>query len=396
MDPFNSINPFDRDFAAYNAAVPQPQQQQAEFEPYLDEVPQLDTTADAGVPVSPDRYYPHLSDEDRRLTEALELGTTARDHQAPDPGEAVRHFDWSDGYQPAPNELTGSAPSSSHEVLMGEDYTGELRPAKRQRTLSHTEGDAIGRQLSESGNSVAPVLMEHAGAPSPFGPVVGSPLVLPAEGYDQHLLWAMEDAGPSSSREPPVHHHQALDLESVVRPFNFPQGDQHASAALDPSNVPPSQDSRPNSFIVHNDRYTALFVPAAAMRRSTPLNPPGAAIPLRSRPENVPQPGAQRANRASPALLGRSMEQAAPASARVETTSPAVREIYAASFAVPEDFSHGTQPASDTMLSRLGRWGLLPDAAQPVMQYDIRGERYSALLGPGGPNDVRLIHHPRV
>ncbi|WP_375784784.1 IS3 family transposase [Bradyrhizobium sp. Pha-3] len=199
------------------------------------------------------------------------------------------------------------------EVLMGEDDTGELRPAKRQRTLSHTEGDAIGRQLSESGNSVAPVLMEHAGAPSPFGPVVGSPLVLPAEGYDQDLLWAMEDAGPSSSREPTARHHQALDLESVVRPFNFPQGDQHASAALDPSNVPPSQDSRPNSFIVHNDRYTALFVPAAAMRRSTPLNPPGAAIPLRFRPENVPQPGAQRANRASPALLGRSMEQAAPA-----------------------------------------------------------------------------------
>ena len=280
---------------------------------------------------------------------------------------------------------------------MGEDYTGELRPAKRQRTLSHAEVDAIGRQLSESGNSVAPVLMEHPSAPSPFGPVVGSPLVIPAEGYDEDLLWAMmEDAGPSSSREPTARHHQALDLESVVRPFNFRQGDQQASAALDPSNVPPSQDSRPNSFIVHNDRYTALCVPAAAMRRSTPLNPPGAAIPLRSRPENVLQPGAQRANRASPALLGRSMEQAAPASARSEKTSPAVREIYAASFAVPEDFSHGTQPASDTMLSNLGRWGLLPDAAQPVKQYDIRGERYTALRGPGGPNDVRLIHHPRV
>ncbi|WP_439397032.1 hypothetical protein ACRQ5Q_08360 [Bradyrhizobium sp. PMVTL-01] len=52
MDPFNSINPFDRDFAAYNPAVTQPQQQQAEFEPYLDEVPQLDTAALAGVPVS--------------------------------------------------------------------------------------------------------------------------------------------------------------------------------------------------------------------------------------------------------------------------------------------------------------------------------------------------------
>ncbi len=90
------------------------------------------------------------------------------------------------------------------------------------------------------------------------------------------------------------------------------------------------------------------------------------------------------------------MEQAAPSSARAATTSPTAREIYAASFAVPEDFSHGTQPASATMLSKLGRWGLLPDAAQPVKQYDIRGERCFAIMGPGGPNDVRLIHEPRM
>ncbi|WP_246510376.1 hypothetical protein [Bradyrhizobium glycinis] len=75
MNPFNSIDPSERDFAAYSAAVPEPQQQQqAEFEPYLDEVPQLDTTAVAGIPVSPDHDHPHPSDENRRLTEALELG----------------------------------------------------------------------------------------------------------------------------------------------------------------------------------------------------------------------------------------------------------------------------------------------------------------------------------
>ncbi|SDG86958.1 hypothetical protein SAMN05216338_1003265 [Bradyrhizobium sp. Rc2d] len=457
MDPFNSINPFDRD-SAYNAAVPQPQQQQAEFEPYLDAVPQLDTPAVAETPVSPDRYNPHLSDEDRGLIQALELGhhsaggphpqdavtrrvgdaaaqhsapwealswpkeltaeghdqdplrgmmgepilasslkPTARDHQAPDRGEAVRHFNWSDGYQPAPNELTRSTPLSSHAALMGEDYSGQLSPAKRQRTLSHAELDAIERQLSEPGNSMARVLMESAGAPSPYGPAVGSSLVLPEEGYDQDQLWAMvEDAGPSSSLEPTARHQQTLDLGAVVRPFNFRQGDQHASAALDGSSIPPSQDSRPNSFVVHTDRYTALFVPAAAMRRSTPLNPPGAAIRPGFRPEDVPQPSAQPANRASQARLGRSTEKAAPASSRAETTSPAVREIYAASWAVPEGFSHGTQPAPPTMVSKLGRWGLLPDTAQPEKQYDIRGERYTALLGPGGPNDVRLIHHPRM
>jgi len=458
MDPFNSINPFDRDFAAYNAAVPQPQQQQAEFEPYLDEVSQLDTTAVAGIPVSPDRYYPHLSDEDRRLTEASELGDhiargshrrdavtrrvgdaasqrsasrealswpkdvtaeghdqdplrgitgeatlasslkpTARDHQAPDPGEAVRHANWSDGYQPAQNELTGSFPLLSHAARVGEDYSRQLSPAKRQRTLSHAELDAIERQLSEPGNSMVRVLMESAGAPSPVGPAVGPPLVLPEEGYDQDQVWAMlEDVGPSSSLEPTARHQQTLDLGAVVRPFNFRQGDQHASAALDGSSIPPSQDSRPNSLVVHTDRYTALFVPAAAMRRSIPLNPPGAAIRPGSRSESVPQPSARPANPASPARLGRSTEQADPASSRAETTSPAVREIYAASWAVSEGFSHGTQPAPHTMISKLGRWGLLPDAAQREKQYDIRGERYTAHLGPGGPNDVRLIHHPRM
>ncbi|MCP1854581.1 MULTISPECIES: hypothetical protein [unclassified Bradyrhizobium] len=456
MDPFNSINPFNQDRAAHNAAEPQPQQQQAAFEPYLDEVPQLDTSAVAGVPVSPGHYYPRLSDEDRRLTEALELVhhgargphpedagrlggaaaqhsaprealswpneltaehhdqdplrgmmgeailasslmPTARDHQAPDPGEPVRHFNWSDGYQPAANERTGSTSLSSHAALMGEDFSGQLSPAKRQRTLSHAELDAIERQLSEPGNSMARVLMESAGAPSPFGPAVGSPLVLPEEGYDQDRLWAMaEDAGPSSSLEPTARHQQTLDLGAVVRPFNFRQGDQHASAALDGSSIPPSQDSRPNSLVVHTDRYTALFVPAATMRRSSPLNPSGAAMRPGFRLEGVPNPRAQPANRASQAQLGRSTEKAAPASARAETPSPAAREIYAASWAVPEGFSHGTQPAPDTMLSKLGRWGLLPDAAQPAKQYDIRGERYTALLGPGGPNDVRLIHHPRM
>ncbi|MDA9497723.1 hypothetical protein [Bradyrhizobium sp. CCBAU 11357] len=446
MDPFKRINPFDRD----HAAVSQPQQQQAEFEPYLDEVPQLDAPAVAEIPASSDPYYFPLSEEERSLIEALDLGhqaahgphpegavtrhlgdtaaehsapreawtwpkelpaqghdqdplrgmmggpnlisslPTARDHQGPDRGKAVQ-FNWSDGYQPARNELTGSAPSSSHEVLMGEDYTGELRHAKRQRTLSHTEGDAIGRQVSEPGSSVVREPMEDAGAPFQ----AGDRLVLPAEGYDQDLLWAMVgNAGPSSSVQPTEGHHQGLDSEPAVIPFNFRQGHQHASAALDRSNVAPSQDSRPNSFIVHNDRYTALFVPAATMRRSTPL-PQGAAIPLRFRLENAPQPSAQPANRASSSRLGRSMEQAAPASSsRADGTSPAPREIYAASFAVPKNFSHGDQPAPDTMLSMLRRWGQLPNDAQPEINYDILDERYTARLGPGGPNDVRLIHHP--
>ncbi|WP_245452329.1 hypothetical protein [Bradyrhizobium forestalis] len=72
--------------------------------------------------------------------------------------------------------------------------------------------------------------------------------------------------------------------------------------------------------------------------------------------------------------------------------SSAPPESFDASFAVPEDFSHGTQAALNMMRSRLSRWGLLPDAAQRVKTYDIHGERYTAVLGPRGRNDVQLIH----
>ncbi|MGY4627326.1 hypothetical protein [Bradyrhizobium sp. USDA 4486] len=372
MDPFNSIKPFDPEFAAYNAVAPQAQQQQAEFEPYLDEVPQVGTSAVREDPVSADPYYPHLSEEGLRLAEMLGL-----EHQR------------ADGSHPE-HAVTGREDAAA---LMGEDYTGQLRPAKRQRTLSQAQADAIEHQPSEPSNSAARELIEEAG--TPFR--ASGPLILPAEDYAQDLLWAMlENAGSSSSLETTGRHDHAMDSGAAVRSFNSRQDDQRTSGAHEGSSVPPSQDTPPAPFIVHNDRFTALFVPAAAMRSSSPLNLSGAPIHYGSRPESVSQPSVQPANRPSPALLAQTMEQATPASARAETTRPTAREIYAASFAVPEGFSHGTQPAPITMISKLGRWGLLPDAEEPMKQYDIRGERYTALLGPGGPNDVRLIHHPQM
>ncbi|RXH28917.1 hypothetical protein XH99_13960 [Bradyrhizobium nanningense] len=442
MDPYNNVNPFDRDFAVNNAAAPQPQQQQAEFEPYLDEVLQPDATI-VEDPASPGPYYPHLWEEGPSLAEVLglehqradgphpehavagrendaarlsrppealtwesglaadgrvrdpieailqsSLNPTASPHQAPD--GAVRYFNSSDGYQPG-NDLSGIAPLSGHDdALRGEDFSLQLRPAKRQRTLGQMEGDAIERQLSDAGTSAARDLMEDIGTRSRASDRV----VLPPESYDQDLLWAMmESAGRSSSVAPVERHDQGGDLGVAVRSFNSPQGDQGMPAALEGSSVTPSQDTPPAPFIVHNDRFTALFVPAA-MWGSSPLNLSSAPIHFGSRPENAAQPSAEPANRPWP--LAQTMEQAAPASARAETMQPAAREIYAASFAVPEGFSHGTQPAPITMISKLGCWGLLPDTAQPMKQYDIRGERYTALLGPGGPNDVRLIHHPEM
>ncbi|MCC8978083.1 hypothetical protein [Bradyrhizobium acaciae] len=78
----------------------------------------------------------------------------------------------------------------------------------------------------------------------------------------------------------------------------------------------------------------------------------------------------------------------------IHLRSFAVGDTFDVSFSVPKDFSHCTQPAPDMMLSQLGNWDFLPDAENPVMNYEIAGERYTAVLGPRGPNDVQLIHHP--
>ncbi|SCB53188.1 hypothetical protein GA0061099_10519, partial [Bradyrhizobium yuanmingense] len=143
-------------------------------------------------------------------------------------------------------------------------------------------------------------------------------------------------------------------------------------AALSRSGVLLSEDNRPTSFAINTERYTVRFG---------------------SRSENAPQqPSAPLGNQASPALPSRRMGQAAPASDRAEAVFLALGETFDASLSVPDDFSHGTQPAPGMMRSKLGRRGLLPDVAEPVKTYDIRGERYTAVLGPGGPDDVRLIH----
>jgi len=106
----------------------------------------------------------------------------------------------------------------------------------------------------------------------------------------------------------------------------------------------------------------------------------------------IRQPRAQSQNPAPQEDFGWLMNRDAAAPATHDPTSPAADESFDASFAVPENFSHGTQPAPELTCSRLSRWGLLPDAAQPVKNYDIHGERYTAVLGPRRHNDCHLIH----
>ncbi|WP_439367427.1 hypothetical protein ACNJYD_08230 [Bradyrhizobium sp. DASA03005] len=103
------------------------------------------------------------------------------------------------------------------------------------------------------------------------------------------------------------------------------------------------------------------------------------------------QPSSRQPNSASEDHPERMMIQGAAAQTTLEQTFAAAGDVFNAALSVPEDFSHGTQGAPN-MIHTLRRWGLLPDAAQRVKTYDIRGERYIAVLGPGGLNDVQLVH----
>ncbi|MBM2716168.1 hypothetical protein JQK88_34405 [Mesorhizobium caraganae] len=208
--------------------------------------------------------------------------------------------------------------------------------------------DAVGMEASPIGDAAA----QHSAPQEAFG----WPEKLPGEGN--------EDAVLPSSLVPTAHHHQAPDPVESFRPLSWRHDHQQAAdelmGALDRSNLLPIEQ-----------------------------------VPLRYRPL-APQPSLRAENSASPELFRPTMEQAVPAFARAEETGPPVGETIDVSFAAPEDFSHRTQSAPETMLSSLSHLGLLPDAEQRVMSYDIRGERYTAVLGTRGPNDVQLIHHPRL
>ncbi|WP_456793895.1 hypothetical protein [Bradyrhizobium sp. USDA 4506] len=78
------------------------------------------------------------------------------------------------------------------------------------------------------------------------------------------------------------------------------------------------------------------------------------------------QPDSLPHHPASEEYVGRMIDRDGAAPAALDPPSPANSESFDASLVVREDFSHGSQSAPDMMLSKLGRWGLLPDAAQPV------------------------------
>ncbi|WP_342723629.1 hypothetical protein AAFG07_31490 [Bradyrhizobium sp. B097] len=101
-------------------------------------------------------------------------------------------------------------------------------------------------------------------------------------------------------------------------------------------------------------------------------------------------PGEDNWNQADDDLLRQVMDETRANQAGPSSAAP--EETYDVSWAVPQRFSHGSGPAPQQMTERLFHHGLLPDADQPTMNYEIRGHRYTATQDP--ISGTRLIHNP--
>ncbi|WP_439402830.1 hypothetical protein ACNJYA_10760 [Bradyrhizobium sp. DASA03068] len=100
-------------------------------------------------------------------------------------------------------------------------------------------------------------------------------------------------------------------------------------------------------------------------------------------------PGLEELNQEDQDLLRQILGETGPSS------SAAPEEVvYDVSHAAPREFRHRSEarPMPDRMIDRLSHLGLVPDAEQPTMTYDIRGHQYTAAFDPSG--HVRLIHNP--
>ncbi|WP_246709490.1 Ulp1 family isopeptidase [Bradyrhizobium sp. 6(2017)] len=90
--------------------------------------------------------------------------------------------------------------------------------------------------------------------------------LLPAEGYDQDLLWElMDEPGPSSSLEPAARHDQSSDPGETIRPLNWGYDRQQfldePMGALARSNLLPSEE-----VLINDEHDTAELRPAKRPR----------------------------------------------------------------------------------------------------------------------------------
>ncbi|WP_246787965.1 hypothetical protein [Bradyrhizobium sp. CCBAU 53421] len=221
---------------------------------------------------------------------------------------------------------------------------------------------------------------------------------LPADGLNTLQVWH----GPSLAAHSPI--------RSVAQDVLFDAAEQSGELPAPGFDAPVlwqrmrSATSSPTQNFTQEELFDAADrdgVPAAATFDAPapwPTMSSTAHSPLQSATQKelfdavTSQSSSRPQSSASKDCFGRMISRGAAAQSTIEQTSPPASDSFDASLVVPEDFSHGTQPAPDMMRSKLGRWGLLPEAAQRIKTYDIRGERYAGVLGPGGPNDVQLIH----
>ncbi|WP_198400379.1 hypothetical protein [Bradyrhizobium pachyrhizi] len=290
-------------------------------------------------------------------------GGNSRQPIQPDADLPVHLFDHE---QPLGNiaDQGGSLPAHGFNATRVWEGTGLTLHSPVQRVAQDVLFDAVRRsEVPPRASFDAPILWRgmRAAAPSPVQSFAQEALfeaadregLLPATSFDAPVLWPITRSVTHSP------------VQSVAQEELFDAADRDESAPavdLDASKLWTAMGSPPQS--VRADPFDAV----------------------------IWQPSSRSQNPASEEDFGRMMHQDGATPATHDPMSAAAGESFDASLVVPEDFSHGTQPAPDMMRSRLSRWGLLPDAAQPVKTYDIHGERYTAVLGPRGRNDVQLIH----
>lgn len=282
-------------------------------------------------------------------------GGNSRQPIQPDADLPVQLFDHE---QPLGNaaDQGGSLPAHGFNATQVWEGTGLTPHSPVQRVAQDVLFDAVRRsEVPPRASFDAPILWRgmRAAAPSPVQSFAQEALfdaadregLLPATSFDAPVLWPTTRSVTHSP------------VQSVAQEELFDAADRDGSA--------PAVDLDTSKL------WTAMGSPPHAV---------------------IWQPSSRSQNPASEEDFGRMMHQDGATPATHDTMSAAAGESFDASLAVPEDFSHGTQAAPDMMRSRLSRWGLLPDAAQRVKTYDIHGERYTAVLGPRGRNDVQLIH----
>jgi len=447
MDRLTDINLADKNFAA--STVQQPQQQQAEFEQHVGEARQVG-------PIYPHRDLYDVTTEDDRLIRAasgaaLERGpppgptsVSIYDRRLRKLAEALKQSGKSmadldnDTLLGYAKKLLPNDKIIAPALLMVETYREpnaaprpaptHYRPSKEDdRLIREAAGAGFGREMDAKtiGNyssslrklaaalrplSIAKLsddaLLGHANTLFPndkkvifalnrlreYRKIIGH--INSLEEGDNSRDPIIQPAAGSLARvfdEQPLYTAADRDWALPVDGFDAPQWQGAVLAAHSPTQSVAQDvlfDAAEGNLPAHNFEAPVLW----QEMRSSALSPVQSFAQEELFDAAIWHPSPQPQNPAPPENSRRMTGEAGAVPAVLEQAPPTATDSFDASLTVPEDFSHGTQPAPDMMRSKLGRWGLLPDAAQRVKSYDIRGERYTAVLGPEGPNDIQLIH----